>query len=472
MGVIQVKFDHTLQQSEIVVPLIHSSKQEAGEAYEPNQSERQQTLVYGIQAPLIMINQIVVNFLDIISFELLCENQLPEVHMVVRDRYKLTTLLDSPGIDNELRVQILPKFEDKYKKINLTFYITQMRNNNGDIYITGEYKISKFVSSNIKSFGEISIYKLFESVAQETQLGFATNVEDNDLKRYIYCDNKSYKDLLRNEIMRSCNEMEIYEYWIDWWNNLVLADIYERYNATDKDEDMQIWVANRNREVSEGEEIEPMQIIAEFNNNPASRSSELYVTDFKICTSPSQQMFSGTDRVFSIYEFNKTEYADYLIQDGDVKKDIFAKYEYLGEVYGEHNYLLAYKKYDTFKQKIKSNETIEIILETPLLGIMRGNKVNFLWYTNNSLVSSMKKNLEESGSMESNQETNISLEADSSVETGSYDGNYELDKSISGQYLVTKCSMKFRDSKWQYVVTLSRPSSLKPQILKEAEENN
>ena len=471
MSVIQVKFDNCLKQSEIVIPLIHSSKQEAQDAYTPNQSERQQTMVYGIHAPLIMINKIVVNFLDVTSFELLCENQLPEVHMVVQDRYKLTTLIDSPSIDNELRIQILPKFENIYKKINLTFYITQMKNNNGEIHITGEYKSSKFTSSNIKSFGEVSIYKLFESVAQETQLGFATNVEDDGFKRYIYCDNKSYKDLLRNEIMRSCNEMVIYEYWIDWWNNLILADIYERYNATDKDEDMLIWVAGQNKDVGEGDEVEPIQSVATFNNHPSFRNMELYVSDYKNRTSPGPQMFQGTDRVFSIYEFNKTEYKDYLVQDGDSKKDIFAKYEYLGEAYGEHNYLLAYKKYETFKQKIKSNETLEIVLETPLLGIMRGNKVNLLWYVNDSTVSDMKENLKEDGSMLNEQETNINLNADENIEEGSHDGNYELDKSISGQYLVTKCSMKFKNSKWQYYVTLSRPSSMKPQILKE-EENN
>lgn len=470
MSVIRVKFDNALPQSDIIIPLIHSSKNEAGDSYKPNQTERQQTMVYGIHAPLIMINQIVVNFLDVISFELLCENQLPEVHMIVLDRYKLTTLIDSPGIDNELRIQILPKFENKYKKINLTFYITQMKNNNGEIHLTGEYKISKFTSSNIKSFGEVSIYKLFESIAQETQLGFATNVEDDDLKRYIYCDNKSYKDLLRNEITRSCNEMVIYEYWIDWWNNLILADIYERYNTTDKDEDLQIWVANQNKEITEGEEIEPMQVIAEFNNHPAVRNTELFITDFKILTSPGSQMFRGTDRVFSAYECEKSEYMDYLVQDGDTKKDVFVKYEYLGEAYGEHNYLLASKKYETFKQKIKSNETIEIILETPLLGIMRGNKVNFLWYVNDSNVSNINELLKNDGSMLNEQETNINLTADENIEEGNHDGNYELDKSISGQYLVTKCSMKFKNSKWQYHVTLSRPSSMKPQILKE--ENN
>lgn len=469
MSTIQVKFDNTLKQSDIIVPLIHSSKSEAQESYEPNQSERQQTLVYGIQSPLIMINNIVVNFLDVISFELLCESVMPEAHIVVHDRYKLTSIIDSPGIDNELRIQILPKFENKYKKINLTFYITNMKNNNNIIHITGEYKMSKFISSNIKSFGLISTYKLFEAIAQETGMGFASNVADDNQQRYIYCPNKSYKELLRNEITFSCNETQIYDYWIDWWNNLILADIFERYNATDKDEDMQIWIAGQNKEVSEGSEIQPIQAVATLHNNPSLKNTELHVADYKICTSPGPQMSKGTDRVFSVYEFSKTEYLDYLIQDGDTKKDIFAKYEYLGEVYDDHNYLLSSKKYDTFKQKIQSNETIEITLKTPLLGIMRGNRVNFLWYTNDSVVEGTQKTLEENECIDPNPQTNIPITEDDNIENTVHDGEFVLDKSVSGQYLVTKCAMKFKDSNWNYVVTLSRPSSDKPKLINEDE---
>lgn len=467
MSLIQVKFDHKLKQSDIVIPLVHSSQDEMGSNYEYNQSEKQQTLVYGIQTPLIMINKIVVNFSDVISFELSCANITPEVHMVVRDRYNLSTTIDTPGIDNELRIQILPKFENKYKKINLTFYITNMKNNNGILHITGEYKIPKFVSSNIKSFGQISTYKLFESIAQETDLGFATNVEDDSQKRYVYCPNKSYKELLRNEIAYSSSESQIYDFWIDWWNNLILADIYERYNATDKDEDMQIWIAGQNNEIDEGSEIIPIQTVATFHNHPGQQNTELSVLNYKICTSPGTQMYKGTDRVFSVYEFPKTEYLDYLIQDGDSKNDIFIKYEYLGEVYNEHNYLLSSKKYDTFKQKISSNETIEIILKTPLLGIMRGNRVNFLWYNNNSIMRDVHNSLKNNGVIQENPQTNIPLNEDSNIEDIEHSGEFVMDKSISGQYLVTKCVMKFKDNSWQYIVTLSRPISAKPKIIKD-----
>lgn len=468
MSVIQVKFDNTLKQSDIIIPLTNSSQSEAQESYVNNQPAIQQTHIYGIQAPLIMINSIVVNFNDVISFELSCDRDVPEVNLVVQDRYKLSTIVDTPSLDNELRIQILPKFEDKYKKINLTFFITQMKVREGMLYITGEYKLPKYISSNIKSFGEVSTYNLFQTIAQDSGLGFATNIEDNqNSKRYVYCDNKSYKELLKEEIIRSNIDLQICDYWIDWWNNLVLADIYERYNSVDKDEDIQVWIAGQNKEMEEGSEIEPTQTIATLHNHPTQKNTELYVSEYRICTSPGPQMSKGTDRVYSIYETTKSEYNDYLIQDGDSHKDIFMKYEYLGEVYGELNYFLSAKKYDTFKQKINSNETIEVTLNTPLLGIMRGNQVNFFNYTNNSMVSNMQEALKNNGVTAENPETNIPTTTDSNIEENEQDGKFEMDMSISGRYLVTKCVMKFNEGKWNYVVTLSRSTNNKPKIINE-----
>ena len=158
---------------------------------------------------------------------------------------------------------------------------------------------------------------------------------------------------------------------------------------------------------------------------------------------------------------------DYLIQDGDSKNDIFARFEYLGEVYDDHNYLLSSKKYETFKQKIYSNETVEITLKTPLLGIMRGNRVNFLWYNNSGMTEDLHNSLKDEGVIQESPQTNIPLNDDPNIEDIEHDGKFVLDKSISGQYLVTKCVMKFKDNAWQYLVTLSRPSSTKPKIIKD-----
>lgn len=467
MAIIQVKFDSTLKQSDIIVPLTNSSRDEAEEVYTQNRPAVQQTAVYGIQSPLIMINNIVIDFSDVLLFELSCVYDTPSVKLVVRDRYKLISTIDTPSVDNELRIQILPKFEDKYKKINLTFYITRSSVSGNIIDIRGEYKLSKFTSDNIKSFGEISTYQLIEKIAQETGLGLASNVADSNDKRYIYCNNKSYNDLLQSEIEMSGSDMQVYDYWIDWWNNIVFADIYERYNATDSDDDMQIWVSGQQKEMEEGSEIQPQKVVASFNNHIANATTELYIKDHSIINNSGEQMYSGTDRVYSIFNSETGEYSDYLIQDGDTQKDIYTKYEYLGEVYGEHDYLLSKVKRNAFLQKIRSNETIEIILRTPLLGVMRGNRCNLLWYINDDMVDNMKETMSEAGVIQEDLDTNIPLTVGDNVEDNNGSGSFTLDKTKSGQYLITACVIGFEEGEWSYKVTLCRPTSAKPVIINE-----
>lgn len=467
MSKIQVKFDNTLEQSSIIVPLTNTSPNEVGEEnYERNQTEIQQTLVYGIQAPLIMLNNIVVVFSDVISFSLKCKGITPEVSMIVRDRHMLISNLDTPTLDNELRVQILPKFDNKYKKINLTFYVTSIRVDNGIVSVKGEYKLPKFTSSQIKSFGKINTCSLFETIAQEIGLGYATNVEEMTAdERWVYCDYKSYKELLSKEIQRSGSENIVFDWWVDMWNNLVLADIYDRYNTIDSDDDMKVWIATMNNEVQMGKSIDSIEVVATLNNQPSMGMNELYVEKYNIVNKPGTSACMGTDNVYSVYDEVNNEYADTLIMDGDVKKDVFSKYEYLGEVYNEYNYLLSTKKREAFLRKITSNETIEVSLRTPLLGIMRGNKVNLAWYVNNSYWDMQRKILKEKGVINEG-ETNIPM----TDYDGSDCGDWKLDRSISGQYLIVGTEMKFNDMNWEYVLTLSRPNAQKPNLINESNE--
>ena len=468
---IQVKRDHNIKLDDIVIPLTNSSHDEAGKDYIQNQPEIQQTSVYGIQAPLISINNVAVDFSDVIDFSLKSMSVFPEVYMIVRDRYNLSATIDTPGIDNRLQVQILPKFDGKYKKINLLFYITDIKYDKGFITIKGQYKISKFTNSQIKSFGIINTYNLFDKVSINTDLGFATNVESNDGdKRYVYCDNKSYNELLSREIRRSGCDLQIYDYWIDWWNNLVLTDIYERYTTKEPEDKLKLWVSGQNKEMSEGNKIVPMEVPAILNNHPANKATELYTESYHISNKPGLQMWWGTDRVYSTYECPLYEYKDYLIQDKDTHKDIYEKYEYLGEVYGDYNYLLAEKKRDGFLQKIHTHETIEVVLRTPLLGVMRGNKINFTWYINDSHLENIKENMKKKDLIQ-DVETNIPMNENlpnGDVEENA-DGEFKIDKSVSGQYLITGCEIKFSNHKWQYRVILSRPRSDKPNLIKEHE---
>lgn len=471
MGQIFVEFDNTLKQSEIIIPLVASSKEEAGDTIENNKVEIQQTSVFGIQSPLIAIDNVVIDFNDIIQFSLKSESVLPELTMMVVDKYDLIASIDAPGMDNEVRVQILPQFEEAYKKINLTFYIDRM-NIHGDniIEFVCLYKLPKFISSNYKSFGKICTYDLFKNICVETGLGFATNIKKNENdSRYVYCSYKSYKDLLDSEIEFAGNgQYNIFDYWIDYWNNLTLADMYDRYTHIDEDKDMKVWISSQPQTIEEGLKVKPTQAVANLNNHPQYSNSDLFVKDYNIVTESGIQAASGSDRIYSVYEMNKEEHMDHFVQDGDVKNDIFINFDYIGECYGDYNYLLqkCYRK--AFIQKIES-EYITVTLGTPMLGLMRGNKVNFTWFVNDSNIENKFKVLEKQGYIDGMPPTNIPYDAveEPDEPVNEDNGTFTVDRQVSGQYVITKCNMEYKDNNWAYTITLNRPADQKAKFINE-----
>lgn len=469
MGQILVEFNHQLKQSEIIIPLIHSSEDESGKNYKDNQPEIQQTQVHGILSPLIMINKTVIDFDSVIDFSLKSIGPLPSLSVIVFDRYNLISSLDTPGMDNEIRIQILPQFDGKYKKIDMTFFISNIKVMNGNtINLTGVYKSQSLNQTQFKSFGKINTYNLVTNIAKETQLGFATNVKSSQDERYVYCDNKTYIELMSREILRSGGDHIVYDWWIDFWNNINFVDIYERYNAIDDRKDMKIWVSGQSGEVTEGSKIIPIETEANINNHPATSNLELAVKHYSIKNKSNSSVNQGTDKLYSIYLNDKYEHMDYLIQDGDIKKDIFCRYEYLGEVYGDYDYLLAEKKCSSFLQKINS-ESVEVVLKQPTLGLMRGHKVNFVWYNNDSQLANKKTALSNKGLL-NNVDTNIPLNETVTIDRFDNDsaGSFEIDKSISGQYLITACNMRYSNANgWEYILTINKPAISKTKLLKD-----
>lgn len=464
MSIITLEFDNILKKSEIIMPLLSSSKNESGENYhDPNLTDKSQTAVFGIQTPLIMINSIVIDFDAIQYFNLKSEDRLPELILVVRDKLELINNIDKPGQDNEVRVQILPKFDNAYKKIDLTFFINDIQINGSLIRLTCSYKLPSLLSSQFKTFGKLDTYSLFKYIATETGLGFATNIAKLDDSRYMYCDNTSLYDIMNSEIEYSNATEHIMDWWVDLWDNVNLVDVKERYTTIDSNDDLKIWVAGQVNENTKDIEIVPQEVTAVINNYPGFSSSELFVKSYESYINSGTQMSKGTDKVFGIYEDINKEYLDYLIQDGDIKNDIYIKYNYAGENFGEYNYILAQHLRDSFIQKMNS-ESIKVTLQSPLLGLMRGHKVNFIRYVNDDIIENRIKNLEDNNIIDRNVECNIPL-SEYEMTDDSANGQFRIDKTVSGQYLINGVDITYTNNSWNYKLTLIKPASTKTNIL-------
>ena len=468
MAKLEVKYDPTLEQSEIIARLDNSSPEEAGDDYERNQTALQQTSIYGVQCPIVAVNDIMIAYEDILSFELDDTGHVPTVSLHIIDRKSLIQYLDTPGNDNELRIQILPPFEDAYKKINLTFLISDFSmGEENELFITGMYKLSKFTSSKFKSFGEVGLYDLFDQIATDTGLGFATNVEAGEDARFVYCPYTSYQSIIEKEITHSGDETTIYDWWIDVWNYLNLANIYERYTTIDSEDDMKVWISGAVDEVGEGIKVEPQEVLGELTNMFGSEETQLFVADYRLNTNPGINIYEGTDKVYSVYSMKDKEYQDTYISDGDVKKDIFENFEYRGEVYGEYDYITNGMYRIPFIQKMK-NGSLEVDLKQPLLGLQRGNHINFACYYNDDSRDYSQSGLIDEGLVDTESQTNVPLTEMDVPETNPSD-TFKLDKSVSGQYMIIGNIYRFTDRQWTHTVVLTRPIDQKPKLLAEEE---
>ena len=467
MSDIIVKFDPTLKQSDIVVRMSDNvSVEETSDDNQPkNPTDLQQTAIYGIQCPIIAINDVVIRYEDIISFKLDDTGSIPSCNVTAVDRQNLISKLNTPGADTEMRVQILPPFEDVYKKIDLTFYISSFKMDyEGVISVSGSYKNLNLFASQFKAFGEISTYKMFETIAKDTELGFASNVEEEDDKRYMYCNFIPYTELINRELPKA-DDKKMYSWWIDCWNYLNFVNIKDRYDTIIPNDELKIWITGIVDGAVAGETKAPIQVTAELTTLFGSEESQLHVFDFRNNTSPGVNA-SGTDTIYSVYSQENRDYKDIYVGNEDVKKDIYTHFQYLGEIYGDYDYITP-PSIRGLRFKKMSMDELEVDLGSPLLGLQRGGKVNFSNYYVSGQQSDMIDSLSEAGVYDTEVTTNVQFEE---PENSAAQDRFMLDKSVSGQYLIKGNIYSFENRRWKHTCILSIPADQKPKLLNKDEE--
>lgn len=440
---IEVKHDHKLTFPTIELPMIHEDEKNG---YSP----LKQTNIEGVLVPLIRYNNYTITFDTIIRMRLRCQT-VPTINVVFMDSYGIIKTLDSPGVDSMLYLQILPPFDNAYKKIQLGFRVTNVKVNDSVISLTGRYYVPGLTDVVMKPYGFLSTYDLFEKVSNEYKLGFCSNVSGLDDERYIYNANNNVVAFLNNEIQYSGmaggedkdSNKHVFDWWIDFWNNINFVDVYKEYNTIVPDDELYIWTStNKGNDANPDFTAEPYKQMAYFCNHPMVADSELFIFQY----TPKTMAGSNTDVNFEVYLLNKLDRQSTLIQDGDVHENTTTGYLYGGEVFGDFDYLTKKASRSIFLNKITS-QTIEVSLHRPVLGLMKGGHVNIYWFdTNNIIIDNIDT---------SDVESNISLPPD--LEIG--DDHYKINRSVSGQYYIYDIDYGYDGSRgWDVKYTLSRPA--------------
>jgi hypothetical protein len=89
--------------------------------------------------------------------------------------------------------------------------------------------------------------------------------------------------------------------------------------------------------------------------------------------------------------------------------------------------------------------TIEVELPRPMLGLMRGGKVNFFFYDINRYLT---EEIAEKTEIKSNIKLPENIITD--------DAKYIINASVSGQYYIINSSISFERGEWRHILKLGR----------------
>lgn len=480
MSDVTVKFDPEVEIEEIKMPLLNSTPEEEPERYD--MGVYQQTRVEGIAAPMVRLNDVVIYSDQIIRMEL-HSNPLPKVDVVINDCFGISRVLDSPKSDNLLVVQVIPPFDNCYKKINLRFYITSYSINGNNIHVHGEYNIAGQHDMVLESFGKKTTYEIVEEIAHRLKLGLASNISGTEDSRYMYCPSKEILTVLQQEVGCGGGETCVLDWWIDYWNYINLVNVYDLYKSTDNETEQKepipkIWTKITNAvEMNELNETDPVEIDAVITNHPSMSGSPLSVTSYKMNSTTSRNLRFGTDKTIETYSMVELNSNTIDVVDKDISNDIFKKYEYWGEVFGSYNYLIQSALASSFFQKMYS-QTIEVSLKKPQFGLCRGGRVYMNWYECNSYISDTMSDANETISTNAdNIDTSYSDSEEADEENGfPAENKWILNKTISGKYYILDSILKYNHSggnmNWEHTLKLSRYSSGVKKYIDELERLN
>ena len=433
---IHIKFDNNLPNEEVRKALLPSSVEEGGYS----DSEIQETKVTGIYTPLVKLNNMVIPWEDIMSMHLSSIGFLPELSLRMLDRRGSILNIDTPGPDNHVILELIPRFDKIYKKIKLNFYIDDINidSTNHNISLSCKYYCDKLRDSQLESFGKISTYKFYEEVAHRLRLGLCSNLEDSEDERYIYIAGDSFLDALIDEIGNGGSENIILDSWIDWWNNINIVDLRDLYMGS-VDSDLKIWGNVNSNIVSPEFNDDPVEMPAIITNDYRRAILPLYTKDIDLSNSNRSNTYGGTDRAYNVFDLNRNINDSLLIQDGSgIKENIFVRYYYNGEYNSNENdgkYLYGEEYRNMFHQKI-GNNTIRVRLNNICFGLMRGGKVNVEFYDDSNFADAQY-------SENDNMQTNAQVDDNSSRTDTNETTSLTLNKKISGQYYIVNTSIEY-----------------------------
>ena len=410
---------------------INSDDQEVNSGANNYDSER----VAGIMYPIVQVNNKVIIHEQIKKLVIKYDDFLPTIELQIEDENNDIQATDIPGLNNVIRVVIVPAIDNTYKSISLEFEIQYFKVNEEIVNYYGSYKLSTLTTEHTKEIvypgcpnhstnriegnskkkidGEVSCipdknnkpstWEYLHVIAQECGLGFMSTDECKEIRDCMprLMSNQSYPDFIGKHIkFGGLDENSVFDCWIDLYGYLVLVNLS--------------WVLNNANVTENNLGIHAALGIQSTENNVPKQNIQLVnrtITNFAHMQYPSNMTFifyrtivDNSDLVFgtniSQYTFNLvgvndenvngvTQHDVKVIQDSiDGRRTAEYNVEKLKNTVIEFNDIQINKQQnirDKFLSKRRQRK-LEILLTRPNLGFQRGTLISVVLFEDNPVV--------------------------------------------------------------------------------------
>jgi predicted chitinase len=380
----------------------------------PPQKDQQQEIAQSLgNIPLVWYNSYQIEAQNISYFQLNTTNNLPTIKLSFTDPLNLMKDKGFPLDDTKISIFINSRSE-QLKPIHMDFKIVKFNLDGASFNLTGVVDVNGLYVKKFKSMSQMSSFKALKTIAQETGLGFNTNIDDTNDKMTWICTGKRILEFIDDIVDTSYKSDETYLLsYIDFYYNLTYVDIEKELSRNIKEE---LGVSNIGlEEVSKIKDKERVSKLF-LSNDQSMAETNSFFTEYKIVNNSTSVSLS--DGYLTKVKFYDELQKDFLVFDVDSitsqgDKTIILKGQPQDETFYKENVNLIYNgkldvdnMHKNFHYSYVQNRRnivdlqkigLEVKMKTPNYNLYRYQKINVIVSNQQSTPSASHLNNRLSG---------------------------------------------------------------------------
>jgi predicted chitinase len=229
--------------------------------------------------PILWYNTVQIQLQDIISLTLTHQRNIPTIEVTFNDTFGLMKDKGMPLDDSRIAIFINPR-TSLLKPIHIDFKIINF-SHSGQIHsLVGVIDVPQLYIKRFQTYSNLTSYKLYEKIAQDTELGFNTNLDDTDDKMVWLNPGDKIHDYMNSITKHTYKSDETYlVQFIDYYYNLNYIDVEKEMSRDIAEE---LGVANIG--IEDVAKIEPQETLQKnyLTNAGGLENSNIYYKSYTL----------------------------------------------------------------------------------------------------------------------------------------------------------------------------------------------